>query len=177
MRRCIETIRKKFFGDKEAETLLSKIKSKNVNVMFLNDKQFKSLNQNNLFHGLVQCFEESGCSSLGDFNAIKKYYKEKAGLITIEYMSPFDDDDKAKIWEAVRSLEGQLSFAGWAMLIFALKGRVVKEQSWGDASKEQARLALDYIIQDMIKSGVNTPKFQKIMEELAQKQFGDYLTV
>ena len=47
----------------------------------LGEQVYKTQKQNNLFHSLLLCFWESGCSSFGDYDALRNYYKRIAGLV------------------------------------------------------------------------------------------------
>lgn len=96
---------------------INKIKDYFVFLDIMGKEQYKSNKQNRLFHALLSCFWVSGCSSFGNYDDLRLYYKRVAGLVK-------------------RS------------------GDVIKEGSWSDATKEQARIAIDMILRDMDFAGV-----------------------
>jgi hypothetical protein len=101
----------------EAIRRLDKLKAEYVCVDFISKQTLKSREQNNLFHSLLQCFWESGCSSFNDYDELRTYYKRVAGLVKPA-------------------------------------GKYLKEQSWADATKQNAKTAIDMCIRDMDLSGV-----------------------
>lgn len=101
----------------EAIKKLDKLKAEYVCVDFITKQTLKSREQNNLFHSLLQCFWESGCSSFNDYDELRTYYKRVAGLVKPA-------------------------------------GKYLKEQSWADATKQNAKTAIDMCIRDMDLSGV-----------------------
>jgi hypothetical protein len=101
----------------EAIKKLDKLKADYVCVDFITKQTLKSREQNNLFHSLLQCFWESGCSSFNDYDELRTYYKRVAGLVKPA-------------------------------------GKYLKEQSWADATKQNAKTAIDMCIRDMDLSGV-----------------------
>lgn len=106
-----------FKAHPEALRKLDKLKSDYICVDFISKQTLKSREQNNLFHSLIQCFWESGCSSFNDYDELRTYYKRVAGLV-----KPV--------------------------------GKYLKEQSWADATKQNAKTAIDMCIRDMDLSGV-----------------------
>lgn len=110
---------------------LNKMKSEYVCIDVCSKQTLKSREQNNLFHGLLQCFWESGCSSFNDYDELRTYYKRVAGLVKPA-------------------------------------GKYLKEQSWADANKQQAKTAIDMCIRDMDMSGVigssQGHKFEEILK-------------
>lgn len=96
---------------------LEKMKSDYVCVDVCTKQTFKSREQNNLFHSLLQCFWESGCSSFNNYDELREYYKRVAGLVKPA-------------------------------------GKYLKEQSWSEATKENAKTAIDMCLRDMDLSGV-----------------------
>ena len=104
-----------------------------VYVKVMTAQQFKTDRQNRLFHSLLQTFLLSGCSSFKDFDDMKSYYKNIAGLISI----------------------------------FERNGHTVeKEKSWGEATKPNAKIAIDAILRDMDTSGVLGSHLGKKYEEI-----------
>lgn len=119
----------------EALRRIDKIKGDIVYFDLLSAQSYKTQKQNNLFHSLLQCFWESGCSSFGDYDALRLYYKRVAGL--------------------VKKRDG-----------------VIAESSWADATKEQAKTAIDMCIRDMDMSGVigsnQATKYEAILKGIKQ---------
>lgn len=106
-----------FKAHPEALRKLDKLKADYICVDFVSKQTLKSREQNNLFHSLIQCFWESGCSSFNDYDELRTYYKRVAGLVKPA-------------------------------------GKYLKEQSWADATKQNAKTAIDMCIRDMDLSGV-----------------------
>lgn len=106
-----------FKAHPEALRKLDKLKADYICVDFISKQTLKSREQNNLFHSLIQCFWESGCSSFNDYDELRTYYKRVAGLVKPA-------------------------------------GKYLKEQSWADATKQNAKTAIDMCIRDMDLSGV-----------------------
>lgn len=106
-----------FKAHPEALRKLDKLKADYICVDFISKQTLKSREQNNLFHSLLQCFWESGCSSFNDYDELRTYYKRVAGLVKPA-------------------------------------GKYLKEQSWADATKQNAKTAIDMCIRDMDLSGV-----------------------
>ena len=100
----------------EALRRIDKISGDIVYFDLLSAQSYKTTKQNNLFHSLLQCFWLSGCSSFGDYDALRLYYKRVAGLVK-------------------------------------RKDSVILESSWADATKEQAKTAIDMCLRDMDASG------------------------
>ena len=124
----------------EALKRIDRIKGDTVYFDLLSAQSYKTTKQNNLFHSLLQCFWESGCSSFGDYDALRLYYKRVAGL--------------------VKKRDG-----------------IIAEGSWADATKEQAKTAIDMCIRDMDASGVigsnQATKYEAILKGI--KQWFNYM--
>jgi hypothetical protein len=119
----------------EALKRIDKIAGDIVYFDLLSAQAYKTAKQNNLFHSLLQCFWLSGCSSFGDYDALRLYYKRVAGL--------------------VKRRDG-----------------VIVECSWADASKEQAKTAIDMCKRDMDAAGVigstQANKYEAILKGIKQ---------
>lgn len=63
----------------QAEALLAVGKPIYLEVMAENE--YKTKKQNNLFHSLLRCFWDSGCSSFSNYDDMRHYYKRVAGLL------------------------------------------------------------------------------------------------
>jgi hypothetical protein len=124
----------------EALKRIDKISGDIVYFDLLSAQSYKTAKQNNLFHSLLQCFWLSGCSSFGDYDALRLYYKRVAGLVK-------------------------------------RKDSVILESSWADATKEQAKTAIDMCIRDMDASGVigsnQATKYEAILKGI--KQWFNYM--
>ncbi len=130
----------------------------------LTEKQFKSKSQNRLFHALLDCFWESGCSSFVSKQEMRWHYKQIAHLIETEYICPLDVWTKECVWKAIKLLP--IEEEQRRAVVDLLKGKVIKEHSWGEALKDGARLAIDSIMRDMDASGVITSRKGKKYEEI-----------
>jgi hypothetical protein len=119
----------------EALKRIDRIKGDTVYFDLLSAQSYKTTKQNNLFHSLLQCFWESGCSSFGDYDALRLYYKRVAGLVK-------------------------------------RKDSVILESSLADATKEQAKTAIDMCLRDMDASGVigsnQAQKYEAILKGIKQ---------
>ena len=119
----------------EALRRIDKISGDIVYFDLLSAQSYKTTKQNNLFHSLLQCFWLSGCSSFGDYDALRLYYKRVAGLVK-------------------------------------RKDSVILESSWADATKEQAKTAIDMCLRDMDASGVigsnQAQKYEAILKGIKQ---------
>lgn len=136
----------------------------------LSETQNKSKQQNKLFHSLLDCFWDSGCSSFESKQDMRWHYKNIATLISVDYISTLDEWTKECLWKSIKILP--LSSEQRNSVIDLLKGKVLKEHSWGSASKYQAKLAIDEIIRDMDTSGVITSKkgykYQEILRGIGE---------
>ena len=158
----------------EARTAIESMLDKEtiVYVELLTQKQYKSREQNNTFHALLDCFWKSGCSSFVSQNEMRFYYKRSVGLIQTVYdNSNLEQDTKNMIWKAVKLLP--ISTTQMLEVTNLLKGKVVKEMSWSIASKKQATEAIDMILHDMDESGVITSKEGKHYEEILEGMNAD----
>lgn len=143
-----------------------------VYVDFLTKKQYKSRKQNNTFHALLDCFWKSGCSSFFSKDQMRFYYKRAIGLIDVVYdNSNLEHETKEMLWKAAKLLP--LSNTQLLEVIDLLKGKVIKERSWSEATKEKATEAIDMILHDMDESGVITSKEGKHYEEILEGMNAD----
>lgn len=95
---------------------------------------YKSRKQNSLFHQLLDEFWKDGSSSFDDPDELRKHYKKMADLITVETTTA----------------------GGFT---------VIKEtvNTWSKVPKEKASIAIDCLINDMFRAGVNSKRFEDIM--------------
>jgi hypothetical protein len=127
----------------------------------LTETQYKSREQNNLFHSLLKCFWESKLSSFDSYEDLRNHYKRVAHLCDVKWDNRLKDTTKNILWKAIKMLP--LPQSELAEIIELIKGRVITWRSWSDCSKEMARLTLDQLIGDMVNAGVKRKKFQDIM--------------
>lgn len=77
---------------------------------------YKSNKQNNLFHSLLECFWESGCSSFGDYDDLRNYYKRIAGLVkkqgSVVVESSWSDAKKEQARTAIDMCIRDMDFSG-----------------------------------------------------------------
>lgn len=133
-------------------------------IEILTEHQFKTKSQNKLFHALLDCFWDSGCSSFISKQEMRWHYKQIAHLIETEYFCPLDVWTKECIWKAIKILP--IEEEQRRAVVDLLKGKVIKEHSWGEACKDGARMAIDAIIRDMDSSGVITSKKRNKYQEI-----------
>ena len=76
-----ELATKIFSGIQDCEKRIAKIKGDYVYIDIMDKEVYKTNKQNRLFHVLLQTFEDSGCHSFEDYDALRKYYKRVAGLV------------------------------------------------------------------------------------------------
>lgn len=134
----------------------------------LDDKQYKSKKQNNLFHSLLMCFWESKLSSFDSYEDLRNHYKRIAHLCDVKFENNLPEQVKSILWKAIQILPIPKRYLD--EICELLKGRTVTWRSWADCSKEMARITLDQLISDMINAGVNSKKFNEIMRELNEKE-------
>jgi hypothetical protein len=147
-------------------------------VKFFSPTAFKSHKQNALFHSLLGIYWESGCSSYRDPEDMRGHFKAIAGLkksqktIRREGLN-LPDTKKKKLWAAIMGLK--FTDDENAVIFKALNCEVVefesKNESWGDATKKGARLALDCLIQEMVEAGVNTQEFNEVMKQITKGEW------
>lgn len=143
-----------------------------VYIDILTQKQYKSRKQNNTFHALLDCFWDSGCSSFLSKSQMRFYYKKSIGLVDVVYdNSNLEHETKQMLWKAAKLLP--LSNTQLLEVIDLLKGKVVKERSWSEATKEKATEAIDMILHDMDESGVISSKEGKHYEEILEGMNAD----
>lgn len=156
------------------DEMLSEIRTR-INEMFevypmlfidvLTPEQEKSAKQNRTFHSLVDCFWKSGCSSFLSKSELRWHYKRLIGLIEVAYFNPqLTEETKKMVWEALKVLP--LAVGQRSIVVDLLKGKVMKEHSWSEASKERATEAIDTILDDMDDAGVIGSSQGKKYEEI-----------
>lgn len=137
-------------------------------VEVLDDKQYKTRKQNNLFHSLLMCFWESRLSSFDSYEDLRNHYKRIAHLCDVKFENNLPEQVKSILWRAIQILPIPKRYLD--EICELLKGRTVTWRSWADCSKEMAKITLDQLINDMINAGVNSKKFNEIMRELNEKE-------
>lgn len=130
----------------------------------LTETQYKSREQNNLFHSLLKCFWESKLSSFDSYEELRNHYKRIAHLCEVQWENTLPEQVKKILWKAIQLLPIQKRYLD--EICELLRGRVVTWHSWSECSKEMARVVLDQLINDMTFAGVNSKKFQDIMRGL-----------
>ena len=133
----------------------------------LTETQYKSREQNNLFHSLLKCFWESKLSSFDSYEELRNHYKRIAHLCEVQWENTLPEQVKKILWKAIQLLPIQKRYLD--EICELLRGRVVTWHSWSECSKEMARLTLDQLINDMTFAGVNSKKFQDIMRSLDER--------
>lgn len=154
----------KLSKNKIKEILNVDIESEYGYVDILEEEKYKSREQNRLFHSLLGCFWKSGCSSFNTYDDMRWHYKFIAGLIEIQYVSDLDQDTKDCLWKAIKVLP--LSDKQRGSVIELLRGKVMKEHSWAEASKANASNAITQLLDDMDSAGVLGSKMGAKYEEI-----------
>jgi len=151
-----ETAKELFKLNPKALEMIAKCTDDFMFVSLMTAEQMKSDAQNRLFHGLLSCFWDSGCSSFDNPFDMKLYYKDIAGLIEYKYQSKLDEYTKTLVCRCFKltRLQYLLSEEQWKNLCLSLKGEVVYIHSWSKATKEQAQKALKELMDNMDASGV-----------------------
>ena len=98
----------------QAETLLAC--GKKFHLEILSETEYKTKKQNNLFHGLLECFWDSGCSSFTDYDELRCYYKRVAGLMKKKgdfiIESSWSDVKKEQAKRTIDNLIRDMQFSG-----------------------------------------------------------------
>lgn len=135
-------------------------------VEILTKKQYKSRQQNSLFHSLLDCFWDSGCSSFESPKSMRFHYKDVAHLIEYVFESDLQENTKQMLWRAIKLLPIEESEK--KKIVELLKGRVLVEHSWAESTKGMAKLAIDTLLNDMHQAGVNSKKFEEILKGIGE---------
>lgn len=135
-------------------------------VEILNEKQYKSRQQNNLFHSLLKCFWDSGCSSFESYKSMRFHYKDIAHLIEYVFQNDLKESTKQILWRAVKVLPIEESER--KKVIELLRGRIQIVHSWAESTKGMAKIAIDQLLDDMHEAGVNSKKFEEILKGLGE---------
>jgi hypothetical protein len=135
-------------------------------IEILNEKQYKSRQQNALFHSLLSCFWDSGCSSFESYKSMRFHYKDIAHLIEYVFTNDLKESTKQILWRAVKVLPIEESER--KKVIELLKGKTLIEHSWAESTKGMAKIAIDQLLNDMHEAGVNSKKFEEILKGLGE---------
>jgi len=106
--------------------------------------------QNKTFHALILCYWVSGCHS---YNA--RSYEHFRELMKL-YLGAGTE----KCWSLVNE-DGTKCPGG--RITYRLK-------SWSDYTKKERQLTIDNIINEMFQVGVNTPRFNEILDGMQERQ-------
>jgi len=79
-----------------------------VYLKIMNKSQYKSDKQNRTFHSLLQCFWLSGCSSFKDYDELRLYYKDIAGLV-IRSIKDEKQHIQERSWSDVKKIDAKAS--------------------------------------------------------------------
>ena len=163
-----ETAKELFKLNPKALEMIAKCTDDFMFISLMTAEQMKSDAQNRLFHGLLSCFWDSGCSSFASPFDMKLYYKDIAGLVEYKYQSKLDEYTKTLVHRCFKlvKLQDLLSEEQWKNVCLSLKGEVVYIHSWSKATKEQAQIAIDRLLNDMDASGVIGSKMGKQYETI-----------
>lgn len=135
-------------------------------VEVLTEKQFKSRQQNNLFHSLLKCFWDSKCSSFESYKNMRFHYKDIAHLIEYVFQNDLKESTKQILWRAIKILPIEESER--KKVIELLRGKILIEHSWAESTKGMAKVAIDQLLDDMHEAGVNSRKFEEILRGIGE---------
>ena len=132
----------------------------------LTETQYKSKKQNDLFHSLLKCFWDSGCSSFESYKSMRFHYKDIAHLIEYVFTNDLKEETKQMLWRAVKLLP--IDETERKKVIELLRGKTLIEHSWAESTKGMAKIAIDQLLNDMHDAGVNSKKFEEILKGLGE---------
>lgn len=135
-------------------------------VEILNENQYKSRRQNALFHSLLSCFWDSGCSSFESYKSMRFHYKDIAHLIEYVFTNDLKEETKQLLWRAVKLLP--IDRTERKKVVELLRGKILIEHSWAESTKGMAKIAIDQLLSDMLEAGVNSKKFEEILKGLGE---------
>ena len=136
-----------------------------------NPDQYKTNKQNKFFHDLLDEYWISGQSSYEDAEKMRDKFKGVAGLIEeITIIKPLKASLQAKraIFQCLSILleNKAISSIEYKEICRRLRGEQIQQKtgSWSDVKKKPATIAIDCLITEMKDSGVNSKKFNEILE-------------
>ncbi len=123
---------------------------KPVYIQLLSESDMKSLKQNSTFHDLLGIFRDSGTHSFLSYKSMRNHYLGVAGLADGFQFRKGRESQFVKNWEDITKDMKKHATACY--------------KSWRVVSKKGAKEALTTLVGDMINAGVNTKKFQDMLE-------------
>jgi len=136
----------------------------------LEDADDATESQNRLFHALLTEYHKSGVHPFvggEDWVTLRNWVKKNLGekFDSFAYVTIDEDlhtikvvDKYKEIPQAIRSLPDKHLY---------IRGRL---KSWADYTKKQRMACIDKLILDMLANGVNTKKFENILEDIGYDQ-------
>jgi len=125
-----------------------------------------TLQQNSLFHALLDIFYKSGCYSypVDNYTDFRNYVKEHLGAGYESYFFMYESDNglaegRVKKLEDVPVLKLGIKADGNKMLWGDLK-------SWSKYTKKERMETINRLLVDMDNSGINSAKYFEIRKEL-----------
>lgn len=170
MIKILERGSKQYFIDKFEKSKhlksIKDIKSDKIMLIALPEDELRTLKQNRAVHGLIGELYKSGLSSFDDYNSCRDYFKEKAGLIS---------RDKAEVHPVVRNIQRKVYSSLTNQDIKDMYSKSINEskvtvRSVSDASREELTLMIQEVLTYCHEVGLNSPKFNEIMEGLADEE-------
>lgn len=134
----------------EMRKKISGYRSNDLVVIAMTFGACKSRKQNSLFHGLLNCFWDSGCSSFGDPIELRDYYKKIAGLI-VETIEVIEIQYPKVLQPYIKVIEKVI---GCKLPRLKAKRHIIKNRSWADVDMTDATRAIQTLMYDMDESGV-----------------------
>jgi hypothetical protein len=166
MIRVLENNSKKWFLDKFSKSKyledIKKVKSDKLVLAIIEEDELKTEKQRKAVHALMLELHKSGLSSFKDYNDLRDFFKEEAGLISYS---------QAGVHPAVKNMQRKLySMIANEELKKLYSKSILESQktvrSVSDATKEELVIMMKSVIDYCYEVELNSDKFQEIMSGL-----------
>lgn len=131
----------------------------------MSERAYKTEKMNRLFHSLLTCYWNSGCSSYPSYDDLRTHFKDIAGLVDVEYPATgLTYYTKVALFKAIKLLP--ISSQQKEIVYQLLRGKRNIERSWAEASKSGALDAINALMKEMDEARVITSPEGKKYEEI-----------
>lgn len=131
----------------------------------MGERAYKTERMNNLFHGLLTCYWNSGCSSYPSYDELRSHFKDIAGLVDVTYpATKLEYFTKTCLFKAIQMLP--ISPQQREIVYRLLRGEKNTERSWAEATKAGARDAINALLKEMDEANVIASSEGKKYEEI-----------
>lgn len=144
------------------EREIEKIQGDKVEITIGTPEDHKSQAQNRTFYMLLDLYWNSGLSSFNDSFDMKYHYKKICGLIKEEEQQ-IDPELREFLLEVYKKMP---NVRIKPKLVQLVKNKKIIELSWSNVTKDNARLAINSLVNDMVQSGVNGKRFDSVMNRM-----------